>query len=695
MSPKPKKGGTKPTKQKQRRRDKQAIAHDLPTAERSSDNVSTSMLMEEAKALTVTQAKVLVSAAEALTPSFANVGPSTAATPCRRTPPVEHTAAMSIFPSAQNFKIDSFNVHSFEDSRKEGWKTLLENVASNAFHDSNARFDAPKCDEDTRVEVTKELTDWIRDREAPQRLLCMTGAAGAGKSALQQTIAEQCSDSNTLGSAFFFSAGDPTRNNLSRIVPTIACQLGLHNPALRDAIGKAIEDNPLIFRKRLGTQMDTLIVAPFQRVSASGGLDSSTFPHAILIDGLDECSGEDNQDELLSTIKCCLLDNDLPFRIFIASRPEWAIRTALDSDPEGYLYEVTYHIKLSDMYDATSDIRRYLWTRLRGIGSRSRDRRAQSPLWPTKEDIEKLVVAASGQFIYAATVVKYVSERRGSPVDRLRAIINWTPEGGQQTRPLELLDTLYRNILSNAKELYEAVDTNRGRDFLSLVRAHQINSGFRMGRIRDTTHNFDEILGLEEGGHEVLFSDLHSLILVYQHPLEGQTKVAYKMFFYHRSFSEFLDSKFRAQHLFVSEARVRQYVVESCLQKLLQPEDFWEDRSFHTVMSALRRYSDNQITYVDDLRLIDFTRNNGWGRIDERFSTHVERGCVAPKMYSLARFICDAIQRLKDDLHEHELADIVQSYFDKWKEKYGFTVEEEEEEEAEEEEDPIPSLSSF
>ncbi|RXW22784.1 hypothetical protein EST38_g3095 [Candolleomyces aberdarensis] len=389
---------------------------------------------------------------------------------------------------------------------------LLDNIASNALHDSRARFDPPKCDEDTRVEVISEITDWIQDRDAPQRLLCMTGAAGAGKSALQQTIAERCSDSNILGSAFFFSAGDPTRNNLSHLVPTIAYQLGLRNSVLQGIIVKAIEKDPVIFNKTLKIQMDTLIVAPFQRLCASGELDRGTFPHAILIDGLDECSGEENQAELLYTMKQCFLDNDLPFRIFIASRPEWAIRTALDNDPEGHLCQLAYHIKLSDKYDATADIRRFLWRRLQDIGSRSHDRRSQSRLWPTKEDIEKLVAAASGQFIYAATVVKYVSERRSSPVDRLRTIINWTPEGGQQTRPFELLDHLYRNILSTAKGLYEAVDTNQGRDFTLLIRAHQMNSTHRVGSVGNTTHNFDEIVGLEEGGSEVLCSDLHSLI---------------------------------------------------------------------------------------------------------------------------------------------------------------------------------------
>ncbi|KAJ2928129.1 hypothetical protein H1R20_g8971, partial [Candolleomyces eurysporus] len=654
--------------------DEGPIGHVTPTVEGSRTNIDASASLGTSEGSTAGAATIVNALKDPLL-RHSDVDPSKAERAHRHPPPTEHTQSMSMLSNAQNFKMEhvSFHssqhvhhVHDTQDGRKEGWKMLLENIASNALHDSRARFDAPKCDQDTRVEVTKELMEWIQDCEAPQRLLCMTGAAGGGKSALQQTIAEGCSGSSTLASAFFFSAGDPTRNNLSCVVPTIACQLGLHNPALRDAIGKVIEDNPLIFEKKIEIQMDMLVVAPFKRLCASGELDRNTFPHAILIDGLDECSGEENQAELLSTIKHCLLDNDLPFRIFIASRPEWAIRSALYSEPEGYLYRLAYHIKLSDKYDATADIRRYLWRRLQDIGRRSHDRRAQS-LWPTKEDIEKLVAAASGQFVHAATVVKYVSERRGSPVDRLRAIIDWTPEGGQQTRPLELLDILYRNILSTAKELYDAVDTNRGRDFLLLLRAHQMNADHRIGGTQGSIRSFDEIISLEEGGHQVLFSDLHSLVFVRQDP--KYTKLREEMHFYHRSFSEFLDSEFRAQHLFVSETRVRQYVVESCLRKLLQTEDFLNDWSFALVISALRRYSDNQITYVDDLQLIDFTRNNGWGRIDERLLSHVEIN-LFNEWSGLARFTFNAIQRLNDDLHEHELADIVKTYFDKWKERY-------------------------
>ncbi|KAJ2927406.1 hypothetical protein H1R20_g9691, partial [Candolleomyces eurysporus] len=395
--------------------------------------------------------------------------------------------------------------------------------------------------------------DWIGKREGPTRLLCMTGAAGAGKSALQQTIAERCARSRILGCAVFFSSQDPTRNNLSHIVPTIAFQLGKHDRRLRDYVSEAVEEDPPIFTRTIQTQMDTLVVRPFKQLQANTGFDPGSFPHAMLIDGLDECAGEERQAELLSTIKHCLLDNDLPFRIFIASRPEWAIRSALNAEIRGYLHPLAYHIQLSNNYDATDDIRRYLWRRLQDIGSRSFDPRARSNSWPMAEDIEKLVVAASGQFVYAATVVKYVSERRSSPVDRLQTVVDWTPEEGQLARPFEALDALYTGILSAAKESYEAIDTHRGHNFLLLLRAHHINSSGHFGFW--DAHGFDEILDLERNAHEVLVSDLHSLVIFRQHSDISKTSIV--MHFYHRSFSEFLSSKARSKNLFIAKIQVQ------------------------------------------------------------------------------------------------------------------------------------------
>ncbi|KAJ2935369.1 hypothetical protein H1R20_g1725, partial [Candolleomyces eurysporus] len=360
-------------------------------------------------------------------------------------------ASSTFFPYASNFVVNSLQVHASQhesNSNDPGWERLLQDTAPNALHDSKHRFDPPKCDEDTRVEVTEELMGWIQDRGSPQRLLCMTGAAGSGKSALQQTVAERCSGLDILSSTFFFSSTDPTRNTASDVIPTIAYQLGLNNRALREAISAAVSKDPLIFEKSLKTQMNKLIVNPIEDFSRDVSKpELAALPYAILIDGLDECIDEQRQAELLATIDDCLLENEtLPFRIFITSRPEWAIRSALEVT--GHLHQKAYHIQLSDQYDASGDIRRVLWRRLRDIGRRSGDPRALSPSWPSKEDIETLVANASGQFIYAATVIKFVSERRSSPMDKLQAVLTWTPE--DRAQPFAALDLLYTSIIMQA-----------------------------------------------------------------------------------------------------------------------------------------------------------------------------------------------------------------------------------------------------
>ncbi|RXW23658.1 hypothetical protein EST38_g2210 [Candolleomyces aberdarensis] len=411
--------------------------------------------------------------------------------------------------------------------------------------------------------------DWIQDRQNPQRLLCMTGAAGAGKSALQQTIAERCQKGGILACTYFISAGDPTRNTTRTLVATIAYQIGLCNPALRKIIRTAIEDD-LVFSRSLKAQMTALIVDPVERLRNTG-FDVETLPYAILIDGLDECKGEDCQGEVLAVIKESLLDTNTPCRIFIASRPEWAIRTALERD--GDLHEVAYHIQLSDKYDATADIRRYLWRKLRDIGSRSQDPRAKSSSWLKEENIETLVRAASGQFIYAATVVKYISERRTSPVGRLRTVLTWTPDQAHTARPFEKLDILYSNILRAAKDAYEAIDTNSGRDFLLLFNAHHHNAtrGFveRDGRITTRTlysiKDYDQdVLNQEEGTLDILISDLRSLVTVDDTGLDSKFRI------YHKSFSDFLFSESRAKDLFVSESRILTWIVKNHLQRVTQ-----------------------------------------------------------------------------------------------------------------------------
>ncbi|KAJ2927832.1 hypothetical protein H1R20_g9260, partial [Candolleomyces eurysporus] len=364
----------------------------------------------------------------------------------------------------------------------------------------------------------------------------MTGAAGAGKSALQQTISEICAWGKILGATFFFSTADPSRKDVSPFVPTIAYQLGIENESLRGLIGAAVAKDPLIFSKSLHTQMDTLLINPVEILRVKDPPQFQALPFVILIDGLDECSGEDRQAELLSAIKRCILDRpNVPFRLFLASRPELAIRSALQ--PGGYLHEVAYHLQLSDKYDATADIQRYLWHRLREAGARSSDPRARHQSWPRESDINAPVYSASGQFIYAATVIKYVLDPRGSPYDRLATAVNWTSsDKPKSNNAFSSLDLLYRNILKNAKDAYDAVDTNNS-DFMLIVRSYRLIAVLTEA-LSLALPKFNFLLDLPQNTHDLILSDLCSLVHTYDDnpPKEyGFTQLGIR--FYHRSFS--------------------------------------------------------------------------------------------------------------------------------------------------------------
>ncbi|KAJ2921067.1 hypothetical protein H1R20_g16026, partial [Candolleomyces eurysporus] len=550
-----------------------------------------------------------------------------------------------------------------------GWEILQKHTAPNALHDSDARYDAPKCDEDTRVEVTGELMGWIKDRSHPQQLLCMTGAAGSGKSALQQSIAECCAKDKILGAAYFISAADSNRNTASTIVPTIAYQLGLNHPILRRFIAAEVEHDPLIFSRSLKAQMNVLIVRPFESLRRSEECDLSTFPYAILIDGLDECQGdtnttdglgrvrikykaEDRQAELLSAIKHSLLTRDLPFRIFVASRPEWAIHTALGST-------------------ATNTTRQricvgYLQRRFQDIGLR-----IGQPDWFTEDNIETLVQAGSGQFVYVATVYKYVSERRASPAHMLKTVLGWKP--WQATRPFEALDILYTNILLDAKEAYEAVDAHGGRDFLCLFEMFCMDAGGDLslfGKVLGA-HHLSALLNLESNVLEILTLDLRSLVYLVENEA-GTMHLAV----YHKSLSDFMNEAGRAKDLFVPSSRVYTHLAKCYMQHIIEsPElhslpDKQEDMSvseqcLKTAITGLRFLK--SAVAIDD-EIVEFTQKGGWDKIDMILSEPLGFGIIFSRYWGYAsnwiEYIGDAAALNKD---KPEAAAVMSKYLEKWK----------------------------
>jgi len=89
-----------------------------------------------------------------------------------------------------------------------------------------------------------------------------------------------------LLSSFFLSRNDPSCSTANPLIATIACQITLNLPDVRNAVLEVIERVPLIFFKSLAVQVKSLIVTPFQPLTKAGFFKGPIFRRLVIIDVL-------------------------------------------------------------------------------------------------------------------------------------------------------------------------------------------------------------------------------------------------------------------------------------------------------------------------------------------------------------------------------------------------------------------------
>ena len=168
---------------------------------------------------------------------------------------------------------------------------LQQHIAPGAFHNSDERYDPPKCHPHTRRAVLKKIMDWVKDPYKVALFLWLYGPAGAGKSAIAQTIAELLEELGLLAAAFFFSRNAAGRNDKTRFVPTLVYQLIKSIPEIRAHVLKAVEQDPALFSCSIQAQIQALIIKPLNAVANDSRLAPALLsrPRLIILDGLDEC----------------------------------------------------------------------------------------------------------------------------------------------------------------------------------------------------------------------------------------------------------------------------------------------------------------------------------------------------------------------------------------------------------------------
>lgn len=200
---------------------------------------------------------------------------------------------------------------------------MLADSALNAIHDSEEVASQDFCHPGTRVPFIARVREWVQDSDTSP-LVSLYAPAGAGKSTIMRTVAQKLAAEGRLSADSFFLRGGERRHSAQHFVATLAHQITLSLPDTQPLIADSISKNPAIFSKSLRRQADLLLVQPLLAIRRSE--DS---PFVFLVDGVDECVEESQEDVM--NILCSLAQLEvLNIRVIVASRPEPQIRRILE-----------------------------------------------------------------------------------------------------------------------------------------------------------------------------------------------------------------------------------------------------------------------------------------------------------------------------------------------------------------------------
>jgi len=441
-----------------------------------------------------------------------------------------------------------------------GKDLLHRHTSPAALLDSRARRDPPRCMEGTREAIIQEILDWLKKVTKSSSILWLRGPAGHGKTALEFTIAEICKREGLLIGSFFFSNRIANCSDGTLLFTTLAAQLMQAFPSTARYIDKAIRHDPHIFDKALETQMKALIVEPIKRISTMVRvIDTVTFglksyPTLIVIDGLDECVGIDVQDEIIRIIGDLVQNLRLPLRFLIASRPEPNLCEAFEKLQSQLPKDSLSTLVLTEDALTRRDIQIYLERKFKEL----RARHSYLPVeWPGPDIILRLVDKASGQFVYATTIIIYISSPDDRPDDRLNIILKLleTPVGDTPYAPL---DQLYSHIVHAVKHRTQVLQI-----LGQLILAKEMpNEQDILGSPSNSTatSRIEVILGLRDGDARRLLNRMHSLI-----------DVGDDLKLLHASFPDFLQDTSRSMGFVVNLAEAREMLGLAYIRAICNP----------------------------------------------------------------------------------------------------------------------------
>ena len=171
------------------------------------------------------------------------------------------------------------------------------------------------------------ISNWVNN-PAPERCLVLFGQAGTGKSSIAHEIARHFDNMQRLTSSFIFLRKEQSKREAYHLFTTLARDLSDRYPSFKTALGTIVKYNSSL---RAGTcDYDTLfqylILEPLKDLHIVG-------PILVVIDALDESGDATGRTGLHTFLAKNLTRLPSNFRVFITSRPEDGIESALVGAP--------------------------------------------------------------------------------------------------------------------------------------------------------------------------------------------------------------------------------------------------------------------------------------------------------------------------------------------------------------------------
>jgi hypothetical protein len=333
-----------------------------------------------------------------------------------------------------------------------------------------------------------------------------------------------CDENGQLAASFFFSRGKGPREDIDRLIPTLAYQIAENVPSVRLPMQQVLREPRILFASTLEFQFQKLIVEPLISIRAPQ-------KSLVVVDGLDECAATVGIVDFIGVLGKTVNAGGLPLRFLLTSRPEHDIETAFKSHISD---STTYWLTVED---SKEDVRKCLQEGLQTVRNKYDSIMPYEPRqWANQDDLRALVAQSEGLLIYASIAVKYIGEGDEPPQEKLRKTLE--KHAG--------VDPLYTQVITEARQ-----SSNFDKVLGSLVYL----------RVPLPIDQLAVLLELNAPEIRIALDRCHSILVI---PDEDTQPIQP----YHASLRDFLTNHERAQDLFCIPASCHAILTIQCLKAI-------------------------------------------------------------------------------------------------------------------------------